>query len=113
PKDVKRCYRILIKELNLKSPSTEPIILVPRFIVELELNAEIENLTNQILETYKSKIFTSGKDPKGIVAGAIYLACKIKNKKVTQKEIVDIVGVTEVTLRSRFRELVRLLNINI
>ncbi|MFX0188585.1 MAG: transcription initiation factor IIB family protein [Candidatus Hodarchaeota archaeon] len=112
-KEVRRCYSALIRELKLKVPNTDPSALVPKFIVEMGLDAEIERLTVNFLETFKSKLSTSGKDPKGIVAGALYLACKIKEKKLTQSQIAEIVGVTEVTLRSRYRELVKKLKIKI
>jgi len=112
-KNVRRCYRTLIKELNLKVPSTDPVSLIPRFIAELELDADAENITIKILQTFTSKYSTSGKDPKGLCAGALYLVCKKKDKKISQKEIANLVGVTEVTLRSRYKELVRMLNIMI
>ncbi|MFX1418476.1 MAG: transcription initiation factor IIB family protein [Promethearchaeota archaeon] len=110
-KNVRRCYRTLIRELNLKAPSTDPISLIPRFIAELELDADAENATIKILQRFTSKYSTSGKDPKGLCAGALYLVCKKKDKKVSQKDIANLVGVTEVTLRSRYKELVKMLNI--
>ncbi len=110
-KNVRRCYRTLIRELNLKVPSTDPSSLIPRFIAELDLDAEAENTTVKILQSFISKFSTSGKDPKGLCAGALYLVCKMKDKRVSQKEIANLVGVTEVTLRSRYKELVKMLNI--
>jgi len=110
-KNVRRCYRTLIRELNLKAPSTDPISLIPRFIAELGLNTEVEKATIKILLTFMGRFSTSGKDPKGLCAGALYLICKMLNKKVSQKEIANLVGVTEVTLRSRYKELTRKLNI--
>ncbi len=110
-KNVRRCYRTLIRELNLKVPSTDPISLIPRFIAELELDTDAENGTIKILQTFISKFSTSGKDPKGLCAGALYLVCKMKDKRVSQKEIANLVGVTEVTLRSRYKELIKMLNI--
>ncbi|MFX1365151.1 MAG: transcription initiation factor IIB family protein [Promethearchaeota archaeon] len=110
-KNVRRCYRTLIRELNLKVPSTDPISLIPRFIAELDLDADAENTTIKILQNFTSKYSTSGKDPKGLCAGALYLVCKKKDKKISQKDIANLVGVTEVTLRSRYKELVKMLNI--
>jgi len=110
-KNVRRCYRTLIRELNLKAPSTDPISLIPRFIAELELDVDAENTTIKILQSFTSKFSTSGKDPKGLCAGALYLVCKKKDKKISQKEIANLVGVTEVTLRSRYKELVKILNV--
>ena len=110
-KNVRRCYRTIIRELNLKAPSTDPISLIPRYIAELNLDAEIEKTTIKILQKFISNFSTSGKDPKGLCAGALYLVCKIRNKRISQKEIANLVGVTEVTLRSRYKELIRKLNI--
>ena len=110
-KNVRRCYRTLIRELNLKVPSTDPISLIPRFIADLDLDADAENATIKILQSFISKFSTSGKDPKGLCAGSLYLVCKMKDKRVSQKEIANLVGVTEVTLRSRYKELIKMLNI--
>jgi len=112
-KDVRRSFSVLIRELNLKTNSTDPISLIPRYITELGLDAEIERLTTNILKRYRSKFSISGKDPKGLCAGAIYLVCKIKNLSLTQQQITDSVGITEVTLRSRYKELKTKLNITV
>jgi len=112
-KDVRRSFSVLIRELNLKTNSTDPISLIPRYITELGLDAEIERITTKILKRYGLKYSISGKDPKGLCAGAIYLACKIKNLSLTQQQIADSVGITEVTLRSRYKELKTKLNITV
>ncbi|MFX1356707.1 MAG: transcription initiation factor IIB, partial [Promethearchaeota archaeon] len=44
---------------------------------------------------------------------ALYLVCKKMDKRISQKEIANVVGVTEVTLRSRYKDLVLKLNIRI
>jgi len=112
-KNVRRCYRTLIRELNLKAPSTDPISLVPRFVAELGLDAEAENSSINVLNKFISKFSTSGKDPKGLCAGALYLVCKKKQRRISQKEIANIIGVTEVTLRSRYKELITKLKIEL
>ncbi|MCK4380227.1 MAG: transcription initiation factor IIB [Candidatus Lokiarchaeota archaeon] len=112
-KDVRRSYTTIIREFNLKSPSTDPVSLIPRYINDLELDSEIEQLTTKILNSYKARFSISGKDPKGLCAGAIYLASKIKNKETTQQKIVKTVGITEVTLRSRYKELKNKLKITL
>jgi len=112
-KDVRRCYRVLIRELNIKSPNTDPSALIPTYIANLKLNHEIEETATKIVNTFSARFSTSGKDPKGIVAGALYIACKLKGLELTQKQIADVVGITEVTLRSRFKELSTKLNIKI
>jgi len=112
-KNVRRCYRTLIREMNLKAPSTDPISLIPRFVAELGLDAEAEKATINLLHSFISKFSTSGKDPKGLCAGALYLVCKKKERRISQKEIAIVVGVTEVTLRSRYKEIIQKLNVKI
>lgn len=112
-KDVRRCYRVLIRELNLKAPITNPIALIPRYATKLGLSSEIEKLAIKIINTYTSNFITSGKDPKGIVGGAIYISCRLNQLPYTQKQIVDLIGITEVTLRSRYKEMVQKLNIKL
>ena len=112
-KDVRRSISILTRELNFKTQSTDPVALIPRYASDLELDSEIEALTIKILTTYISNFSISGKDPKGLCAGAIYLACRIKDLELTQQQIVNSIGVTEVTLRSRYKELKNKLKIKI
>ncbi|MBD3196596.1 MAG: transcription initiation factor IIB [Candidatus Lokiarchaeota archaeon] len=113
PRDVRRSYRAIIKELKLKAPNTDPSALIPRYVAELNLNAEIEGLAIKIVKAFTENFPTSGKDPKGICAGAIYLAIRMKKIDLTQKEIADVISITEVTLRSRYKELKKKLHINL
>jgi len=52
-------------------------------------------------------------DLKGLCALPIYLNTKLKNKKISQKEISSVVGVTEVILNSRYKEFLRKINFNL
>jgi len=112
-KDIRRCYRVLIREFNIKSPNTNPSDLIPTYIATLKLGPDIEINSTKIVNAYSERFSTSGKDPKGIVAGAIYLACRMKGLELTQKDIAEVVGVTEVTLRSRYKELSTKLKIKV
>lgn len=109
---VKKCYKILVRELNLKSSHIDPISLIPRYCADLDLGIEIEKETIKVLRNYISKSSICGKDPKGLCAGSIYLVAKLKNRKVSQKEISRIINVTEVTLRSRYKELLKSISFN-
>ena len=57
------------------------------------------------------KKLTAGKDPQGMAAAAIYIACVIEGEKKTQKEIAEAAGVTEVTVRNRYKGLRRSFNL--
>ncbi len=111
-KDMARCYRLLLKELKLNVPIADPIDHIPRIGQELGLRGDIIAEAINIMKKVKKKqstAITAGKDPAGIAAAAIYIAVMQKGERRTQKEIAQVAGVTEVTVRNRYKELVRLL----
>ena len=62
-----------------------------------------------ILSKAKKIGMVAGKDPMGLAAAALYLACITSGGNKTQKEISVASGVTEVTIRNRcagLRELI-------
>ena len=46
-----------------------------------------------------------GKDPKGLAAAALHIAAKPTAERKTQTEISEIARVTEVTLRTRAKQI--------
>jgi transcription initiation factor TFIIB len=100
-KELRKAYRTLIKELNLKVPSLDPTALVSKYISELHLSSQIEQRVVEILKLIKAERFIAGKDPKGLCAAAIYIAARQLGDARSQQEIAHVVGITEVTLRSR------------
>jgi len=106
-KKVKKCYKALVNEFNLKVCHINPTSLVPKFAAALNLDFDVEKAACKILQPIYKKNLIRGKDPKGFCAGALYFASKIKNVCITQKEIAKIAGITEVTLRSRYKELLK------
>ena len=54
-----------------------------------------------ILRKAKKIGVVAGKDPTGLAAAALYLACISEGGNKTQKEISEASGVTEVTIRNR------------
>ena len=53
----------------------------------------------------------SGKGPCGCAAAAIYIASVLEGERKTQREVADVVGVTEVTIRNRYKEIAEALNL--
>jgi len=50
----------------------------------------------------------AGKDPMGIAATVLYIACLNTGEKRTQTDIAQAAGITEMTLRNRYRHVKRL-----
>ena len=59
------------------------------------------------------KELTSGRGPTGVAAAAIYIASILCGDRRTQREVADVAGVTEVTIRNRYKELAEELDIEI
>jgi transcription initiation factor TFIIB len=112
-KEIGRTYRFIKKELFVKVPLTNPVHYVPRFASELDLSGEVQERAKEILDDAINKGLISGRGPTGVAAAAVYIAGVIMGERRTQKEVADVAGVTEVTIRNRYRELKRELGIKI
>jgi len=112
-KDIARCYRLLLRELDLHIPLADPLIYVTKIARKADISGQIQAEAVKILKEAKRKHVSAGKDPMGLAAAALYIACKRLGEKKTQKEIADAAGVTEVTVRNRFKTLKRQLNISL
>ncbi|RLF23384.1 MAG: transcription initiation factor IIB [Thermoprotei archaeon] len=112
-KEVGRSYRSLAKTILPKIsrvPPAKPTDYVPRLVNQLRLPGEVQTKAIEIIEAASKLGLTSGRGPVGLAAAAIYLACTLLNYKKTQREIAQVAGVTEVTVRNRYKELVEQLN---
>ena len=109
PKVLNKCFRVLINKLNLRPNVLNPVLLIPKYINRLNLGPEVERQSILIIENFMKNKGFSGKDPKGLCAGTIYFISKLKDKELTQRDISAVTGVTEVTLRSRYKELLKFL----
>ena len=109
-KDVARCYRLIFRELELKMPVVDPVKGVSRIGSIAALSEKSKRKAIKILEQAKEVGIVAGKDPMGIAAAALYLACISTGEVKSQKEISIASGVTEVTIRNRCAGLRKMLN---
>jgi transcription initiation factor TFIIB len=109
-KDVARCYRLILRELDLKMPVVDPVKGVSRIASLAGLSEKSKRKAIAILNEAKKEGIVAGKDPMGIAAAALYLACISIGESKSQKEISIASGVTEVTIRNRCAGLRKMLN---
>jgi transcription initiation factor TFIIB len=84
---------------------SNPADYIARFASSLKLAAETQSKAVEILEEAQHAELTSGRGPTGIAAAALYVAALMHGEKRTQREVADVAGVTEVTIRNRYKEL--------
>jgi len=112
-KDVARCYRLLLRELDVQMPIADPLNYISKIAENTGISGKTQGLAIQILRQAKKKRAASGKDPMGLAAAALYIACLQNDEKKTQKDIAEAAGVTEVTVRNRYKTLKKQLKLEI
>ncbi len=112
-KDVARCYRLLLRELDIYIPIADPLTYMSKIAERTGISGQTQGLAIRILNEAKRKRAASGKDPMGLAAAALYIACLQNNEKKTQKDIAEAAGVTEVTVRNRYKSLKRQLELEL
>lgn len=104
-KEIGRTYRFVTRELGITILPSNPVDYIARFSSSLKLSPETQSRAIKILEKAQSQELTSGRGPTGIAAAALYVSALIHGEKRTQREVADVAGVTEVTIRNRYKEL--------
>lgn len=112
-KEIGKTFRFVARELGLTPKPTSPLDYIERFGSELRLNGEVRSKAREILRMAMSREITSGRGPTGVSAAALYIASVIMGERKTQKEVAQVAGVTEVTIRNRYKELVDKLNLEV
>ena len=112
-KELGRTHRLLVRELKIKLLPTSPADYVPRFASELGLPGEVESRAIEILNECDQVDVMSGKGPTGVAAAALYVAAYLLNYKKTQHEVASVAKITDVTLRNRYKDITRSLDIQL
>ena len=110
-KDIARCYRLLIREMDLRMPVVDPTRCISRIASKADLSEKTKRKALSILKNAEEARTSAGKDPMGLAAAALYVACVMLNENKTQKDVAEAAGVTEVTIRNRYKGLKASLNL--
>ncbi|HJJ23198.1 MAG TPA: transcription initiation factor IIB [Nitrosopumilus sp.] len=104
-KNLAICYRLIVKELDLKMPVVDSIQCIARIASQIGLSEKTKRNAMKILKKAEQNQAVSGKDPMGLAASALYLASIETDEHTTQKTLAMAAGVTEVTIRNRCKSL--------
>jgi len=104
-KSVARDYRILLKEMDMTMPVADAAKNVTRIASKVGLSEKVARKAIEIVRLTEQREISAGKAPMGLAASALYLAGVIEGEVKTQKEIAEAAGVTEVTVRNRYKGL--------
>ncbi len=110
-RELGRTYRYISRKLDVRILPARAESYIPRFSSMLKLSDRTQMRAIEILKTAKKKDVISGKGPCGCAAAAIYIGSVLEGERKTQREVADVVGVTEVTIRNRYKEMAEALEI--
>jgi len=110
-KDIGKTYRYIARKLSIRILPAKAQDYVPRFGSLLTLSEKVQVKAVEVLNNASKHDVTSGKGPIGVAAAALYISAVLNGEKKTQREVADIIGVTEVTIRNRYKEMIEALGI--
>ncbi len=103
--DLAHCYRLLVKELDLKMPVVDSVQNVARIASKIGLSEKTKRYAIEILRKAEENKTSSGKNPMGLAAAALYLSCAKNGENKSQRDLAEAANITEVTIRNRCKGL--------
>jgi transcription initiation factor TFIIB len=110
-KDIARNYRMLVFELEIVIPIVDPMNCIIRIANRVKLSDKTKRQAVRMMNNIAKEeiIVSAGKNPMGFAASVVYLANIItkEDDNMTQIELAEAAGVTEVTIRNICKSLRR------
>ena len=107
-KIVSREYRLLVNELDIKIPLIDPMKYIAKVANKSNLSEKTKRKAIYIMHAITTKNIIPGKNPMSFAGSVLYLASRYTGENKTQVDIACAAGLTEVTIRNRYRDLKRL-----
>ena len=111
-KELSKDFRRLHSRLDLKIPQQDPMKCIAKVANMGKLSEKTKRQAAEIMSNVMKEQISAGKDPMGLAASVLYLSSIKTGEAVTQMSIAKAAGVTEVTVRNRFKDLKSKLQLN-
>ena len=103
-KEIGKCFKLITRQTN-------PIFCSPvntsdfmsRYCTNLQLPTSVQKAASHIAKTAVDMDLAPGRVYLSVAAAAIYMASQASDVKKTQKEVGDVVGVADSTIRQSYR----------
>jgi transcription initiation factor TFIIB len=107
-KTLSKDYRMLLTELDLKVPNNDLMHYVFKIGNALSTSEKTKRQAIELVDLINKKdrhTYTSGKDPMGLAATALFVASANNGENITQRELATAAGLNIVTIRCRLKEI--------
>jgi transcription initiation factor TFIIB len=111
-KEVSKNFRALHTSLDLKIPQQDPMKCIAKVANKVRLSEKTKRKAAEIMSNVMKEEISAGKDPMGLAASILYLSSIKTGEPVSQMSIARAAGVTEVTVRTRSKDLKSKLQLN-
>jgi transcription initiation factor TFIIB len=112
-REIGRTYRYVARELGLDIMPVDPEDYLPRFASALDLSGAVQARGRRLIEDARAANLFLGKGRTGVAAAALYTAAVLEGERRTQQAVADVAGVTVVTIRNRYQEIVDVLELDV
>lgn len=96
-----KCYRILVRRLNLESPRIQTDMYVSKFANILGIKGKAFKRALQILARSNKSQLLVGKNPCAVAAAALYVACEIEGVDLSQAKVAYASNLSIVSIHKR------------
>jgi transcription initiation factor TFIIB len=110
-KEIASYYRFIVRKLKIFVPPVRPNQHITKLSNQIGLDGLTEGIAHKILMGAKKQKLTSGRGAKSIAAAACYIASILSGNYRTQREVAEAADLTEVTIRNRYKEMMKRLKI--
>ncbi|XP_013776044.1 transcription initiation factor IIB-like [Limulus polyphemus] len=102
-KEIGRCFKLILKALETSVDLITTGDFMSRFCCNLGLPNTVQRAATYIAKKAVELDIVPGRNPISVAAAAIYMASQASEDKKNQKEIGDIAGVADVTIRQSYK----------
>lgn len=102
-KEIGRCFKLILKALETNVETITTGDFMSRFCSNLGLSSFVRVAATHIAKTAVAMDVVPGRSPISIAAAAIYMASQASDEKKTQREISDIAGAADATIRQAYK----------
>ncbi|XP_071499191.1 transcription initiation factor IIB-like [Diadema setosum] len=102
-REIGRCFKLILKALETNVVLITTGDFMSRFCSNLSLPSRVQRAATHIARKADELDLVSGRSPISVTAAAIFMASQASDEKRSQKEISEIAGVADVTIRQSYK----------
>jgi transcription initiation factor TFIIB len=108
-KAISKIYRKVMVELDLKMPQVDLMRIIVKIANKCGISEKAKRYAMKMMAEIIKKEVSVGKHPMGLAGAVLYMSCKNYDEGITQGQIAEVAGVTEVTIRHNLDSIMKMI----